>query len=65
MHLFAAVLIGFTYIFASKVITVWAAAVGLPAWFPINEYALRLMAAWLPNVLFAGLGWWLYLKAPK
>ena len=65
LHLFAAVVIGFTYIFASKVITVWAAAVGLPAWFPINEYALRFIAAWLPNVLFAALGLWLYVKAPK
>lgn len=65
MHLFAAVVIGFTYVFASKVITVWAASVGLPAWFPIDEYTLRFVAAWLPNGLFACLGWWLYVKAPK
>ena len=48
-----------------KVKTKMAAAVGLPAWFPINEYALRFIAAWLPNVLFAALGLWLYVKAPK
>ncbi len=65
LHLFAAVLIGFTYVFASKVISVWAASVGLPAWFPLNEAGLRFVAAWLPNLLFAGLGVWLYLKAPK
>ena len=61
----AAVLIGFTYVFASKVISVWAASVGLPPWSPVNEHGLRLLAAWLPNVLFACLGWWLYARAPK
>ena len=65
LHLFAAVLIGFTYVFASKVISVWAASVGLPPWSPVNEHGLRLLAAWLPNVLFACLGWWLYARAPK
>lgn len=65
LHLFAAVLIGFTYVFASKVISVWAATVGLPSWFPMSEQGLRLLAAWLPNALFAGLGLWLYARAPK
>jgi len=65
LHLFAAVLIGFTYVFASKVISVWAASVGLPPWFPLSESGLRLVAAWIPNALFAALGWWLYVKAPK
>ena len=64
-HLFAAVLIGFTYIFASKVISVWAASVGLPSWFPLDEQGVRFVAAWLPNVLFACLGGWLYARAPK
>ena len=65
LHLFAAVLIGFTYVFASKVISVWAASVGLPPWFPLSESGLRLVAAWIPNALFAALGGWLYVKAPK
>ena len=65
MHLFAAVLIGFTYVFASKVISVWAASIGLPSWFPLSEQGLRLGAAWLPNVMFAVLGGWLYWRAPK
>ena len=65
LHLFAAVLVGFTYVFASKVITVWAAAVAVPPWFPLNEQGIRFVAAWLPNVLFAGLGGWLYARAPK
>jgi lipopolysaccharide export system permease protein len=65
LHQFAAVLIAFTYVFASKVITVWAASVGLPPWFPLNEWGLRLVAAWVPNLLFAALGWWLYIRAPK
>ena len=65
LHLFAAVLIGFTYVFASKVISVWAASVGLPPWSPVIEHGLRLLAAWLPNVLFTCLAWWLYVRAPK
>ena len=65
LHLFAAVLIGFTYVFASKVISVWAATVGLPSWFPMSEQGVRWLAAWLPNFLFAGLGVWLYVRAPK
>lgn len=65
LHLFAAVVIGFTYVFASKVISVWAASVGLPSWFPITEPSLRLLAAWLPNAMFAVLGVWLYVRAPK
>ena len=64
-HLFAAVLIGFTYVFASKVIAVWAASAALPPWFVLSESGLRLLAAWLPNALFAGLGCWLYSRAPK
>ncbi|MGB0150475.1 MAG: LptF/LptG family permease [Flavobacteriales bacterium] len=65
LHLFAAVLIAFTYVFASKVITVWAASIGLPPWFPVNERGLRVVAAWVPNLLFAALGWWLFVRAPK
>jgi lipopolysaccharide export system permease protein len=24
-----------------------------------------LLAAWLPNIVFAGIAWWLYRKTPK
>ena len=65
IHLFAAVLIGFSFVFFSKMISVWAASAGLPNWFPFDEQNLRLWAAWLPNLLFAGLGWILYVRAPK
>jgi lipopolysaccharide export LptBFGC system permease protein LptF len=37
----------------------------VPSWFPMNEPTLRLVAAWLPNLLFTALGGWLYVKAPK
>jgi lipopolysaccharide export system permease protein len=64
-HLFAAVLIGFTYVFSSKVIAVWAASAAVPLWFPLEASAIRWVAAWLPNLLFALLGGWLYWRAPK
>jgi lipopolysaccharide export LptBFGC system permease protein LptF len=31
----------------------------------MSEQGVRWLAAWLPNLLFAGLGVWLYLRAPK
>jgi lipopolysaccharide export system permease protein len=65
LHLFAAVLIGFTYVFSSKVIAVWAASAAVPLWFPLEASAIRWVAAWLPNLLFALLGGWLYWRAPK
>ena len=65
IHLFAAVLIGFSFVFFSKMISVWAASAGLPNWFPFDEQNLCFWAAWLPNLLFAGLGWILYGRAPK
>lgn len=65
LHLFSAILIGFTFVFASKVISVWAASMALPSWSPIGEQGLRLVASWLPNALFAALGGWLYWRAPK
>lgn len=64
-HLFLAVVTGFLFVFASKIITVYAASVVLPpdAWISVDNW-LRL-AAWLPNILFAGLGGWICWKAPK
>ena len=63
--LFAAIVLGFAFVFASKVISVWAAAMALPPWSPLDEGGLRLLASWLPNLLFALLGGWLYWRAPK
>ena len=65
VHLFAAVLIGFTFVFASRLITVYAATAEVPAWLPYGQDAIQFIAAWLPNVLFAGLGYAIYKKAPK
>ena len=64
-HLFLAVITGFLFVFASKIITVYAASVALPpdAWISTDNW-LRL-AAWLPNILFTGLGAWICWKAPK
>lgn len=55
LHLFFAVLIGVTYIFAMKMTTVAATNIGLPA----------SIAVWVPNILFLGLGIFLYFRAQK
>lgn len=65
MHLFAAVLIGFTYVFTSKLITVYAASAVLPEWFPISRDGWLMWASWAPNLLFALLGLGIYVRAPK
>jgi lipopolysaccharide export system permease protein len=65
VHLFAAVLIGFTFVFASRLITVYAATASVPAWLPFGIDGIQFVAAWLPNVLFSILGLWIYKKAPK
>lgn len=64
-HLFAAVLVGFAYVFASKLITVYAASVALPEGFFLSQDGLLVVAAWLPNVLFALLGLVIHARAPK
>jgi lipopolysaccharide export system permease protein len=64
-HLFLAVVIGFFFVFTSKIITVYAASMILPADAPISTDQWLLMAAWLPNVLFATLGGLIVWKAPK
>jgi lipopolysaccharide export system permease protein len=64
-HLFAAVLVGFSYVFTSKLITVYAASVALPEGFFLSQHGLLVVAAWLPNLLFALLGLLIHAKAPK
>lgn len=65
VHLFVAVLIGFTFVFASRIITVYAATAPVPAWFPRGIDGVQFLAAWLPNILFTLLGFFIYKKAPK
>lgn len=55
LHLFLAVIIGLTYVFAMKMTTVAATNIGLPA----------AAAVWVPNILFAILGVVIYIRAPK
>lgn len=55
LHLFFAVIIGVTYIFALKMTTVAATNVGMPA----------NLAVWMPNILFGIIGVFIYVKAPK
>lgn len=55
LHLFLAVIIGVTYIFALKMTTVAATNMGLPA----------SLAVWVPNILFFGMGAFLYTRAQK
>ncbi|MEO0403492.1 MAG: LptF/LptG family permease [Bacteroidota bacterium] len=55
VHLFLAVLVGFTYVFCQKITTVAATNVGMPAW----------IAVWIPNILFLILGIVIYIRAPK
>ena len=55
LHLFFAVVIGLTYVFAMKMMTVAATNVGLTA----------AIAVWVPNILFLILGLIIYYRAPK
>jgi lipopolysaccharide export system permease protein len=54
-HLMFAVIIGFVFVFISRMTTVSAMNLGFPA----------SIAVWVPNVLFTGVGFWLYSKAQK
>ncbi len=65
LHLFLAVLIGFLFVFTSKIITVYSASVVLPVDSIISTEQWLLFAAWLPNILFSLLGGWICWKAPK
>ena len=55
VHLLLAVIIGFTFIFISKITAVAALNIGMPV----------LLAVWLPNLLFGGISILLYQKAQK
>jgi lipopolysaccharide export LptBFGC system permease protein LptF len=50
-----AVVIGFVFVFISRITTVSSMNLGFPAW----------LAVWVPNVLFAGVGLILYSRAQK
>ncbi|MDA0912666.1 MAG: LptF/LptG family permease [Bacteroidetes bacterium] len=64
-HLFLAVVIGFLFVFTSKIISVYAASVVLPPDAPISTDHWLLLAAWLPNLLFTAMGALICWKAPK
>jgi lipopolysaccharide export system permease protein len=55
LHLFLAIIIGIVFIFFSRMSSVAATNVGLPAY----------LAVWIPNILYSGLGIWIYTRAPK
>ncbi len=55
LHLFLAVVVGLTYVFAQKLTTVAATNLGMPA----------IIAVWVPNLIFLFLGIYIYIKAPK
>lgn len=55
LHLMLAVIIGFVFVFISRMTTVSAMTLGFPAW----------LAVWIPNVIFLLVGIYLYSKAQK
>jgi lipopolysaccharide export system permease protein len=55
LHIALGVLIGFIYIFALKISAVSATNMGVPP----------IIAVWIPNILFLGIAFYLYRKAPK
>lgn len=55
MNIAIGLALAFLYIFAMKVATVASVNIGFPSW----------MAVWVPNMIFAVLGIWLYKVAPK
>ena len=54
-HLMMAVVIGFIFVFIARITTVSSMNLGFPAW----------VAVWVPNVLFTGVGLFLYSRAQK
>lgn len=54
-HLMLAVVIGFIFVFISRIATVSSMNLGFPAW----------LAVWVPNALFTGVGLLLYSRAQK
>ena len=65
VHLFIAVLVGFTFVFTSRIISVYAATMTIPDFFPVSDGGVQLLASWLPNLLYLCLGLYIYAKAPK
>lgn len=55
LHLMLAVIIGFVFVFISRMTTVSAMNLGFPAY----------LAVWIPNIIFSFLGIYLYKKAQK
>jgi lipopolysaccharide export system permease protein len=55
MHLMLAVIIGFVFVFISRMTTVSAMNLGFPSW----------LAVWVPNVMFTFVGTYLYTRAQK
>ena len=55
LHLMLAVIIGFTFVFVNRITQVSVITVGFPA----------IIAAWVPNVIFAMVGIFFYCKAQK
>lgn len=55
IHILIAVVIGFTYVFSSKITAVAATNAGV----------LPALAVWLPNILYGALGLWLYRRAAR
>jgi lipopolysaccharide export system permease protein len=65
VHLFIAVLVGFTFVFTSRIISVYAATMTIPDFLPVSDGGIQFLAAWLPNLLYLCLGFYIYAKAPK
>jgi lipopolysaccharide export system permease protein len=65
VHLFIAVLVGFTFVFTSRIISVYAATMTIPDFVPVSDGGIQLLASWLPNLLYLCLGFYIYAKAPK
>ena len=55
LHLLVAVVIGFVFVFVSRLTAVSAMNLGFAAW----------IAVWVPNVIFLLVGLWLFSRAQK
>jgi lipopolysaccharide export LptBFGC system permease protein LptF len=58
-------MVGFTFVFTSRMISVYSATATIPDFLPISDGSLPFLAAWLPNLLYLCLGFAIYAKAPK
>ncbi len=55
MHMALGIVIAALFILSDRFSTVFATKGNFPP----------LLAAWMPNIVFAGIAWWLYRKTPK